>query len=78
MVKPIMHDPLFLAGKSEAATAEDLTIARDLLDTLLAHQQHCVGLAANMIGVRKRVIALFNGPAPMAMMNPVITKKSGA
>ena len=78
MVKPIMHDPLFLAGKSEAATAEDLTVARDLLDTLLAHQQHCVGLAANMIGVRKRVIALFNGPAPMAMMNPVITKKSGA
>ena len=78
MVKPIMHDPLFLAGKSEAATAEDLSVARDLLDTLLAHQQHCVGLAANMIGVRKRVIALFNGPAPMAMMNPVITKKSGA
>ena len=78
MVKPIMHDPLFLAGKSEAATAEDLTVARDLLDTLLAHQQHCVGLVANMIGVRKRVIALFNGPAPMAMMNPVITKKSGA
>ena len=77
MVKPIMRDPLFLAGQSRPASAEDLPTARDLLDTLLAHQDHCVGMAANMIGVQKRIIAIFAGPVPMVMLNPVITKKSG-
>ena len=58
MVKELMHDPIFLAGKSEVATKEDLQVAQDLLDTLMAHRETCVGMAANMIGVRKRSIAL--------------------
>ena len=60
MIKELMHDPIFLAGKSEVATKEDLTVAQDLLDTLMAHRESCVGLAANMIGVRKRIIAFLN------------------
>ena len=56
MIKELMHDPIFLAGKSEIATKEDLQVAKDLLDTLLAHKESCVGMAANMIGVRKRTI----------------------
>ena len=52
MIKELMHDPLFLAGKSEVATKEDLQIAKDLLDTLMAHRESCVGMAANMIGVQ--------------------------
>ena len=56
MERPIMKDPIFLAQKSEPATAEDLDVARDLLDTLTAHRDHCVGMAANMIGVAKRII----------------------
>ena len=54
MIKELMHDPIFLAGKSEVATKEDLQVAQDLLDTLMAHRESCVGMAANMIGVRKR------------------------
>ena len=54
MIKELMHDPIFLAGKSEVATKEDLQVAQDLLDTLMVHSESCVGLAANMIGVRKR------------------------
>lgn len=57
MIKEILHDPIFLAGKSEIATKEDLQVAQDLLDTLTAHKDNCVGMAANMIGVRKRIIA---------------------
>ena len=59
MIKELMHDPIFLAGKSEVATKEDLQVAQDLLDTLMAHRESCVGMAANMIGVRKRIIAFL-------------------
>ena len=76
MVKEIVHDPIFLGGKSESATIEDLQVARDLLDTLAANQEACVGMAANMIGVRKRIIAFDNGGTYMAMFNPEILKMS--
>ena len=56
-----MHDPIFLAGKSEVATKEDLQVAQDLLDTLMVHRESCVGMAANMIGMRKRIIASLMG-----------------
>ncbi len=76
MIKELMHDPIFLAGKSEAATTEDSNTARDLLDTLMAHKETCVGMAANMIGVRKRIIAFVtDGGDYMVMFNPVILKK---
>ena len=52
-----MHDPVFLAGKSENASKDDFSVAQDLLDTLMAHKDSCVGMAANMIGIRKRIIA---------------------
>ena len=55
MVKEVIHDPIFLAGKSELATKEDLQVVQDLLDTLIANKDDCVGMAANMIGVRKRI-----------------------
>ena len=76
-----MHDPIFLAGNSEVATKEDLQVAQDLLDTLMAHRESCVGMAANMIGVRKRIIAFLDesGRAPTytVMLNPEIVAKSG-
>ena len=75
MVRPIMKDPMFLAAKSETATKEDIPVALDLLDTLRAHLEGCVGMAANMIGVRKRIIAVCMGFAQVAMLNPVIVKK---
>ena len=82
MMKELMHDPIFLAGKSEIATKEDLPIAQDLLDTLMAHKETCVGMAANMIGVKKRIIAILDegGRAPVytVMLNPEIIKKDGA
>lgn len=78
MVKPIMRDPLFLAQKSEPATEADRTVAEDLLDTLRANLDACVGMAANMIGVKKAIIAVAAGPFQFAMINPVITKKTGA
>lgn len=77
MVRPIMRDVLFLKQKSEPATKADLPIAQDLLDTLKAHGQECVGMAANMIGEKKNIIAVSIGFMNVAMMNPVITKKSG-
>ncbi len=81
MIKELMHDPIFLAGKSEVATKEDLHVAQDLLDTLIAHREGCVGMAANMIGVRKRIIAFLDesGRAPIytVMLNPGIVAKSG-
>ncbi len=77
-----MHDPIFLAGKSDLATKEDLQIAQDLLETLMAHKDSCVGMAANMIGVKKRIIAFLDesGRAPTytVMLNPEIIKKDGA
>ena len=77
MVKELCHDPIFLAQKSSDALAEDLQTAQDLLDTLTAHRETCVGMAANMIGVSKRIIAFDNGGAYMVMLNPEIVKKSG-
>ena len=77
MVKKIVRDPMFLQQKSEPATEADKQVIQDLLDTLRANQEHCVGMAANMIGVRKRIIVVVMGPFHFAMVNPVITKKSG-
>ena len=76
MVRELMHDPFFLARKSTPATMEDLEVARDLLDTLQFHKDSCVGMAANMIGVTKRIIAFDNGGSYMVMLNPVILKAS--
>ena len=76
MVKELMHDPIFLAGKSEVATKEDLQVAQDLLDTLMAHKETCVGMAANMIGVKKRIIVVNMGMINVAMVNPEIVSKS--
>lgn len=77
MEKELIHDPIFLAAKSQPADSSDVDTARDLLDTLKAHQDSCVGMAANMIGVTKRIIAFENGPGYMLMYNPEIIKKSG-
>ncbi len=77
MVKEVVHDPILLAGKSVAATAEDLQVAQDLLDTLVANKDACVGMAANMIGVRKRIIVFDNAGTYMTMFNPEIVKMSG-
>ena len=77
MIKEIVHDPIFLAGKSAVATKEDLQVAQDLLDTLIANKDSCVGMAANMIGVRKRIIVFDNEGTYMTMFNPEIIKKSG-
>ena len=74
MVRELMHDPIFLARKSVPATAEDLEVARDLLDTLTFHKEGCVGMAANMIGVTKRIIVFDNEGEYMTMLNPVILK----
>ncbi len=78
MVREIMKDPMFLAQKSADATEKDRQVVTDLLDTLRANQDRCVGMAANMIGVRKNIIVVAVGPIQFAMINPVITKKSGA
>ena len=82
MIKPLIHDPIFLAGKSETEMKEGLPVAQDLLDTLMAHKDSCVGMAANMIGVRKCIIAFLDesGRAPTytVMLNPEIIKKDGA
>lgn len=77
MVCEICRDEAFLAQKAEAAAAEDLGTARDLLDTLIAHKDGCVGMAANMIGVNKRIIAFDNEGEYMVMLNPMIVKQSG-
>lgn len=75
MVRPIMHDPLFLSKPSEQATAADRGVVTDLMDTLKAHAEGCVGMAANMIGVRKRIIAVNMGLMNVPMINPVILSK---
>ena len=77
MIRNICKDELFLARKSEPATPEDLPVAHDLLETLIAHQDGCVGMAANMIGVSKRIIAVENADAYLVMFNPVILKRAG-
>lgn len=77
MVRPIMKDRLFLAQKAAPATPEDLNIARDLLETLEANAAGCVGMAANMIGVAKRIIAFDNEGSYMVMFNPEIVKADG-
>ena len=76
MVKELIHDPILLSIKSDKATIEDLQMAQDLLDTLVAHKDGCVGMAANMIGVHKRIIAFDNDGTYMVMFNPEIIKKS--
>lgn len=76
MVKELMHDPLFLAKKAEKATEADLQTAQDLLDTLIAHEEGCVGMAANMIGEAKRIIAFDNDGEYMVMFNPEIIKRA--
>ena len=77
MIRPIVHDPFFLAQKSEPATEADHQVITDLLDTLRANLDRCVGMAANMIGEKKRIIVFCNGPMQMVMVNPQITAKSG-
>ena len=77
MIKPIMKDVLFLGQKSDPATKNDLSVAQDLQDTLVANRDRCVGMAANMIGVRKRIIIVNMGMFNIVMFNPVITKKEG-
>lgn len=79
MVRELMHDPMFLSGKSEEATIDDIEVANDLLETLIAHKDSCVGMAANMIGVQKRIITVLDESRKPAtytvMLNPVILKK---
>ena len=77
MIKPIMKDVLFLQQKSEAADIKDLPIAADLEDTLRANRDRCVGMAANMIGHKKRIIIVSTGFADIVMINPVITEQDG-
>ena len=77
MVRELIHDPFLLARKSTPATKDDLSVAQDLLDTLLAHRESCVGMAANMIGVCVRIIVFDNEGTPMTMLNPEILKAEG-
>jgi len=77
MVRELMHDPIFLAQKSKPATIEDISTAQDLLDTLAFHKDGCVGMAANMIGVTKRIIVFDCEGSYMTMLNPEIIKASG-
>ena len=77
MVREVVHDPILLAGKSEPATMEDLQIAQDLRDTLVANKEACVGMAANMIGEYKRIIVFDNQGVYMTMFNPEIIKMTG-
>ncbi|MGT2754401.1 peptide deformylase [Streptococcus ovis] len=78
MIRPIVKDMLFLQQKSLPATQADLPIGKDLQDTLLAHKDSCVGLAANMIGVRKRIIIVNLGVLDLVMYNPVLLSKSSS
>ena len=77
MICKLVHDPFFLSQPSVPATADDLSVAQDLLETLLAHQEECVGMAANMIGVKKNIIAVADGEAYLLMLNPEILKAEG-
>lgn len=75
MIKPVMKDIIFLGQKSEPATKDDMSIVDDLIDTLRANLEHCVGMAANMIGIKKRIIVFSVGGMIVPMVNPVILKK---
>ena len=77
MIKPIVKDIFFLGQKSEPATPEDVQVITDLMDTLAAHREGCVGMAANMIGAKKRIIIVNIGLIDMIMVNPVIVSKDG-
>lgn len=77
MIREIMKDPAFLSRRAEAATPEDLPVAADLLETLEHHKDGCVGMAANMIGVNKRIIAFDNGGGYLVMFNPEIVRRAG-
>lgn len=77
MVRTIVRDPMFLAQPSQPATAMDGQVVEDLQDTLMANADRCVGLAANMIGVKKRILVFALGPMAIPMLNPVVLKKSG-
>ncbi|MBE5770851.1 MAG: peptide deformylase [Clostridia bacterium] len=77
MIRPIMQDPIFLAQKSRPATAEDLPVIQDLKDTLFAHREGCVGMAANMIGKQIRIIIVDDRGTPLILVNPRIMAKSG-
>ena len=77
MVKELIHDPIFLAQRSQIATAADLQAAQDLADTLVFHRQTCVGMAANMIGIARRIIAFYDGDSLQIMFNPEIVKTAG-
>lgn len=77
MVKELIHDPIFLAQRSAPATAADLQTARDLAETLAFHRQICVGMAANMIGAARRIIAFYDGDSLQVMFNPEIIKTAG-
>jgi len=77
MIREVVHDPILLGMKSKPATKEDLQVAQDLLDTLIANKDVCVGMAANMIGLCKRIIVFDNQGTYMTMFNPEIIKKSG-
>ena len=78
MVQPIVKDVVFLGQASEDASVQDLAVAQDLLDTLAEHEDECVGMAANMIGVRKRIIVFDDNGVHRVMFNPEIVKKNGA
>lgn len=78
MIRPIERDVYFLGQKSEEATRDDLPIGQDLQDTLRANKDRCVGMAANMIGIKKRIIIVNLGFRNLVMYNPVIKKKSGS
>ena len=77
MIRPVMKDPIFLGRKSEKATKDDLSVAEDLVDTIRANAAGCVGMAANMIGVLKRIIVFDDGGKYTVMFNPEIVKSSG-
>ncbi|WWU65552.1 peptide deformylase [Clostridium baratii] len=75
MIRPVVKDILFLGQKSEIATKEDMLVVDDLVDTLRANLEHCVGMAANMIGIKKRILVFAVGNIIVPMVNPVILKK---
>jgi peptide deformylase len=76
MIKELVHDPILLARKSQPATREDLPVAQDLVDTITAHKETCVGMAANMIGVTKRIIVFDDGGSYTVMLNPEIIRQA--
>ena len=78
MIRPIVKDILFLEQKSEPATKEDISVVNDLVDTLSANLEHCVGMAANMIGIKKRILVFSVGEMIVPMINPVILKKENS